>query len=297
MPKVIENIQLAPKAHRLRVEVPRLVQKALAGQLVIVRADEHGERVPMSIGGLDRENGILTMVIQEVGKTSAQLCDTPAGAELADVVGPLGEPTEIKNFGHAVVVGGGIGIAPIYPVAQALKAAGNRVTAIIGARNESLLFYQEELGSACDQMIITTDDGSVGLKGFVSTALEQLIAKDKPDWVMAIGPVPMMRSVSNLTKQHGIATVVSLNPIMIDGTGMCGGCRVSVGGHTKFACVDGPDFDAHQVDFDELVQRQSQYKPFEKDAYEKYQREREECSLDRAMQQGLHSTEKATPCR
>jgi ferredoxin--NADP+ reductase len=176
MPKVIENIQLAPKAHRLRVEAPRLVQKALAGQFVIVRADEHGERVPMSIGGLDREHGILTMVIQEVGKTSAQLCDTPAGSELLDVVGPLGEPTHISNFGHAVVVGGGIGIAPIYPVAQALKAAGNRVTAIIGARNESLLFYQDELGSASHRLMITTDDGSFGIKGFVSTALEQLIA-------------------------------------------------------------------------------------------------------------------------
>jgi len=296
MPKVIENIELAPRAHRLRVEVPRLVQKALAGQFVIVRADENGERVPMSIGGLDRERGLLTMVIQEVGKTSAQLCDTPAGAELADVVGPLGEPTEIKLLGHTVVVGGGIGIAPIYPVAQALKAAGNRVTAIIGARNESLLFYREELGSASDRLMVTTDDGSEGLKGFVSTALQQLIETDKPDWIMAIGPVPMMRSVANLTKQHGIPTVVSLNPIMIDGTGMCGGCRVSVGGHTRFACVDGPDFDAHQVDFDELVQRQAQYKPFEKEAYERYLEHREECSLEIAIQKAHHS-EKTTSCR
>jgi len=281
MAKVIENIELAPKVHRLRVEVPRLVKKARAGQFVIVRPTEHGERVPMSIGGLDPETGLLTMVVQEVGKTSAEICDTPVGAELRDVVGPLGEPTEIENYGHAVVVGGGIGIAPIYPVALALRAAGNRTTAIIGARTESLLFYTDELRAGADQLIIATDDGSVGVKGFVSTALETLIAEDRPDWVMAIGPVPMMRAVANLTKQHGIPTLVSLNPIMIDGTGMCGGCRVSVGGETKFACVDGPDFDGHEVDFDELVQRQSQYKPFEKQAYEAYLTHREECNLEK----------------
>jgi ferredoxin--NADP+ reductase len=283
MARIVENIQLAPKVHRLRVDVPRLVRKAKAGQFVIVRPDEHGERVPMSIGGLDPERGLLTMVIQEVGKTSAQICDMPPGSELADVVGPLGEPTHIKNYGHAVVVGGGIGIAPIYPVALALRAAGNRTTAIIGARTESLLFYTDELKAGADRLVVATDDGSVGVKGFVSTALEQLIRDDRPDWVMAIGPVPMMRAVANLTRQHNVETVVSLNPLMIDGTGMCGGCRVSVGGETKFACVDGPDFDAHKVDFDELVQRQSQYKPFEKEAYERYLKHREECSLERKM--------------
>jgi len=281
MAKVIENVELAPKVHRLRVEVPRLVRKAKAGQFVIVRPDDSGERVPMSIGGLDPETGLLTMVVQEVGKTSALICDTPVGGELMDVVGPLGEPTEIENYGHAVVVGGGIGIAPIYPVALALRAAGNRTTAIIGARTESLLFYTDELKSGADQLLVATDDGSVGVKGFVTTALEQLINEDRPDWVMAIGPVPMMRAVVNLTKQHNIPTIVSLNPIMIDGTGMCGGCRVSVGGETKFACVDGPDFDGHGVDFDELVARQSQYKPFEKEAYEAYQAHREECNLDK----------------
>jgi ferredoxin--NADP+ reductase len=182
-------------------------------------------------------------------------------------------------------------------VAQALKAAGNRTTAIIGARHEGLLFYQDELESASDRLMITTDDGSAGIKGFVSTALEQLISEDKPDWVMAIGPVPMMRSVTNLTKKHGIPTVVSLNPIMIDGTGMCGGCRVTVGGHTRFACVDGPDFDAHQVDFDELVQRQSQYKPFEQEAYQRYQQHREECTLERALDKELLTTKRTTSCR
>jgi ferredoxin--NADP+ reductase len=280
MPRVIENTQLAPKVHRLRVEVPRLVQKAKAGQFVIVRATGEGERVPMSIGGLDKERGILTMVVQEVGKTSAMLCDVPTGGELADVVGPLGEPTEVELYGHAVVIGGGIGIAPIYPVAQALRAVGNRTTAIIGARSKDLLFYTDELAAASDRLMIATDDGSFGLKGFVTTALEQLIREDRPDWVMAIGPVPMMRAVANLTREHKIRTVVSLNPLMIDGTGMCGGCRVSVGGKTQFACVDGPDFDAHAVDFDELVARQSQYKPFEREAYESYLKHREECNLE-----------------
>jgi ferredoxin--NADP+ reductase len=280
MPRVVENIQLALKVHRLRVEVPRLVQKAQAGQFVIVRAGAEGERVPMSIGGLDKEHGILTMVIQEVGKTSAMLCDIPTGGEIADVVGPLGEPTEIELYGHAVVIGGGIGIAPIYPVAQALRQFGNRTTAIIGARTRDLLFYTDELGAAADRLMVATDDGSFGLKGFVTTALEQLIREDRPDWVMAIGPVPMMRAVSSLTREHKIPTVVSLNPLMIDGTGMCGGCRVSVGGKTQFACVDGPDFDAHAVDFDELVTRQSQYKPFEREAYEAYLKHREECNLE-----------------
>jgi len=263
------------------VEVPRLVRKAKAGQFVIVRPNEEGERVPMSIGGLDPEKGLLTMVIQEVGKTSAVLCDVPEGGELSDVVGPLGEPTEIELYGHAVVVGGGIGIAPIYPVAQALRSLGNRTTAIIGARNKDLLFYLDELSAGADRLMVATDDGSYGLKGFVTTALEQLIADDRPDWVMAIGPVPMMRAVAALTREHKIKTVVSLNPLMIDGTGMCGGCRVSVGQKTKFACVDGPDFDAHDVDFDELVLRQSQYKPFEGAAYEAYLKHREECNLER----------------
>ena len=280
MPRIIENKTLAPKVHRLQVEVPRLVQKARAGQFVIVRPNEEGERVPMSIGGLDRERGILTMVIQEVGKTSAMLCDIPTGGEIRDVVGPLGEPTEIDLFGHAVVVGGGIGIAPIYPVALALRQMGNRTTAIIGARSKDLLFYLEELGAGADRLLVTTDDGSFGMKGFVSTALAELIASDRPDWVMAIGPVPMMRAVARLTKEHGIRTVVSLNPLMIDGTGMCGGCRVSVGGKTKFACVDGPDFDAHDVDFDLLVLRQSQYKPLEHEAYEAYLKHRDECNLE-----------------
>jgi ferredoxin--NADP+ reductase len=278
--EIIENTELAPKVHRLRVVVPRLVKKAKPGQFVIVRVNEEGERVPMSIGGLDPENDVLTMVVQEVGKTSAQICDAPVGSHLTDVVGPLGEPTEIENYGHAVVVGGGIGIAPIYPIALALRAAGNKTTAIIGARSEHLLFYTDELKVGADQLLVTTDDGSYGVKGFVTNELSRLIEEDRPDWVMAIGPVPMMRAVANTTREHNIKTVVSLNPIMIDGTGMCGGCRVSVGGKTQFACVDGPDFDAHDVDFDELVQRQSQYKPYEKESYDEYRSTRKECRLE-----------------
>jgi ferredoxin--NADP+ reductase len=278
---IIENRELAPGVHRLRVDAPRLVRKARPGQFVIVRAHEQGERVPMSIGGLDTERGILTMVVQEVGKTSAQLCDMPEGSALADLVGPLGEPTHIEHYGHAVVIGGGIGIAPIYPIARALKSAGNRTTAIIGARSKNLLFYTDELTQATDRLLVTTDDGSQGIRGFVTSALEQLIHDQRPAWVMAIGPVPMMRAVAGATRVHKIPTVVSLNPIMIDGTGMCGGCRVSVGGKTQFACVDGPDFDAHEVDFDELVQRQSQYIPFEKQAYETYLRSRDTCAFEK----------------
>jgi ferredoxin--NADP+ reductase len=267
MPRVLNNVQIGPLNWKMRVEVPKLVAKAKPGQFVIVRVNEHGERVPMSIAGLDREHGVLTIIYQVVGKTSALMSTVAAGGELLDCVGPLGLPTHVDSWGTAVLVGGGIGIAPIYPIAQAWKATGNRVYTIIGARSKNILFYEEEHKAVADKLHVCTDDGSYGHHGFVSDVLKQILdSGEKVGMIMAIGPVPMMRVVANLTKPYGVPTWVSLNPLMVDGTGMCGGCRVSVGNTTKFACVDGPDFDGHLVDFDLLTKRLSAYKEQERES-------------------------------
>lgn len=265
MPRVVDNVQLGPMIWKMRVEVPRLVGKAKAGQFVILRVNQAGERIPMSIAGLDKENGLLTIIYQVVGKTSALMTTVEAGGELADCVGPLGVPSHTENWGTAVVVGGGIGIAPVYPIAQAYKEAGNKVISIIGARNKDLIFYEEEHKSAADEVYVCTDDGSYGHHGFVSDVLVKLIDEgEKVGMVMAIGPVPMMRVVAKLTKERNVPTWVSLNPLMVDGTGMCGGCRVLVDGKNRFACVDGPDFDGHLVDFDNLTTRLSSYREQER---------------------------------
>jgi len=271
VPKVVDNVQLSDLIWKMRVEVPRLVAKAKAGQFVIIRVDEQGERVPMSIAGLDRDNGLLTIIYQVVGKTSGSMTTIPAGGELKDCVGPLGVPSHTDNWGTACVVGGGIGIAPIYPIAQAWKEAGNKVITIIGSRNKDLLFYEEEHKAVADELHICTDDGSYGHHGFVSDVLKKLL-DDKVGikMIMAIGPVPMMRVVANLTEPYEVPTWVSLNPLMVDGTGMCGGCRVQVGNETKFACVDGPDFDGHKVDFDLLNKRLGAYKEQEKAAMKRW---------------------------
>ena len=272
MNEIIYKKDLCPKVTLFRIATPELVRKAEAGQFVILRAYENSERIPMSIGGLDREEGILTIVVMEVGKSSAEIVRMKVGERFLDVVGPLGLPTHVENFGGTcVVVGGGLGIPPIYPIAQALKSQGNKVVGIIGARNQDLLIYEEQLGTACDDLMITTDDGSKGMKGFVTHALQKLIDDgENIKFVMAVGPVIMMKNVARTTEPHEISTWVSLNPIMVDGTGMCGCCRVTVDGKTQFACVDGPDFDAHKVDFDELVKRQQMYLPQEKAAYEDF---------------------------
>ncbi len=271
MPKVLDNIQIGPLNWKMRVEVPRLVTKARAGQFVIIRVDDNGERVPMSIAGLDKEKGLLTVIYQVVGKTSAQMTTIPAGGELKDCVGPLGVPSHVDNWGTACVVGGGIGIAPIYPIAQAYKEAGNKVITILGARSKDILFYEEEHRAVADDLHVCTDDGSYGHHGFVSDVLKKLLDDGvKIGMIMAIGPVPMMKVVANLTKDYNVPTWVSLNPLMIDGTGMCGGCRVSIGGETKFACVDGPDFDGHLVDFDLLTKRLGAYKDQERAAMKKF---------------------------
>jgi ferredoxin--NADP+ reductase len=283
MPKVVDNSPLSDFIWKMRVEFPRLVAKAKAGQFVILRVNAQGERVPMSIAGLDRERGLLTIIYQVVGKTSALMTSVPAGGDISDCVGPLGLPSHSEKWGTACVVGGGIGIAPIYPIAQAYKEAGNKLHTIIGARNKSLLFYEEEHRAVADQLHVCTDDGSYGHHGFVSDVLKKLIdGGEKIDMVMAIGPVPMMRVVSNLTRQYHVPTWVSLNPLMVDGTGMCGGCRVKIGDETKFACVDGPDFDGHKVDFDLLTSRLSAYRDQERAAMKRLL-EDPNCRLTKAV--------------
>ncbi len=271
MPEILEKKTLAPKIHQFKFYAPRLVKKARPGQFVILRANEFAERIPMSIAGLDKEKGILTIVVLEVGKSTAQLGTLETGDFILDLFGPLGQPTEMENFGTVVCVGGGIGIAPLYPLIQGFKSQSNKVVTIIGARSKNLLIKEKELGSISDEIICTTDDGSYGMKGFVTDALKKVIDREKVDLVMAVGPVVMMRAISDLTKKHAIKTIVSLNPIMVDGTGMCGGCRVVVDGKNKFACVDGPDFNAHQVDFDNLMMRQKAYLAEEKASFENYQ--------------------------
>ena len=271
MPKVIENSQLAPLIWKMRVAVPKLVEKARAGQFVIVRVNEQGERVPMSIADLDRDAGALTIVYQVVGKTSALMTAVPSGGEILDCVGPLGEPSHVENWGTTCVVGGGIGIAPVYPIAQAYKEAGNRVVTIIGVRTKELLFYEQEHREVADKLYACTDDGSYGHEGFVSDVLKTMLEDGTQiGAVMAIGPVPMMRVVADITRPFEVPTWVSLNPLMIDGTGMCGGCRVAVAGKTKFACVDGPDFDGHKVDFELLSTRLGTYRSEEREAMERF---------------------------
>jgi ferredoxin--NADP+ reductase len=271
VPKVLDNMQLSPLIWKLRVETPKLVNKARAGQFVIIRVNEQGERVPMSIAGLDRQNGVLTIIYQVVGKTSAMMTTVPAGGEIIDCVGPLGVPSHAENWGTACLIGGGIGIAPIYPIAQAYKEVGNKVITIIGSRSKDLLFYEAEHKAVADDLHVCTDDGSYGFHGFVSQVLKKLLDDGvKIDMIMAIGPVPMMRVVADLTRDYKVPTWVSLNPLMIDGTGMCGGCRVALDGETKFACVDGPDFDGHKVDFNLLTKRLSAYRSQERQAMKRF---------------------------
>jgi ferredoxin--NADP+ reductase len=270
--EILENTTLADKVNRFRVYAPEIVKRRQAGQFVIIRLDQDGERVPLTIADTDPEAGSLTLVVQAVGKSTAQMAKLSPGFVLADVVGPLGSPTHVEKVGTVVMVGGGIGIAPAHPIAQAMKAAGNRVVSILGARSKDLLIMEAEMQAASDEVLICTDDGSAGHHGLVTDVLKNLITESgKPDLAVAIGPPIMMKFVCLLTKEYDIPTVASVNPIMIDGTGMCGGCRVTVGGKTKFGCVDGPEFDGHQIDFDEMMQRQAFYKEQEQLAYERYQ--------------------------
>ncbi len=271
MYEITEKVELAHTVYLFRIRAPKIAKKRRAGQFVVLRINEYGERIPLTIADSDPEQGTITVVVQEVGKTTALLGEMNVGDTILDVVGPLGQPTHIENFGTAVCVGGGIGTAVTYPIGKALKEAGNRVVSIIGARSKKLLILEDEMRSVSDEIFFTTDDGSYGHHGFVTQVLQNLIDEGmKMDFVIGIGPIPMMRAVADVTRPHGIRTMVSLNPIMVDGTGMCGACRVTIGGKIRFVCVDGPEFDAHEVDFDELIARNRSYLKEEKMAMEAY---------------------------
>ncbi|MBO5637463.1 MAG: sulfide/dihydroorotate dehydrogenase-like FAD/NAD-binding protein [Acidaminococcaceae bacterium] len=262
MAKILDKKKLSPVVYELEIDAPLIARKCKPGQFVIVLSDPVSERVPFTIADFDREKGTIIMVIQVVGNTSRHLCeDFEVGDEWDNIVGPLGQPSEMKNFGTVVCIGGGVGVAPVYPITRAYKEQGNKVISIIGGRNKDLVMWEDRMRAASDELIVCTDDGSYGKKGFVTDPLKEMLERgEKIDYVIAIGPVVMMKNVARTTEPYHVRTVVSLNTIMVDGTGMCGGCRVLVGGENKFACVDGPEFDAHKVNFDNLLERQIMYK-------------------------------------
>ncbi|MBP8933792.1 MAG: sulfide/dihydroorotate dehydrogenase-like FAD/NAD-binding protein [Candidatus Atribacteria bacterium] len=280
MVKILKKEVLTPQIKLMVIDAPRVARHAKAGQFVIIRIDEEGERIPLTIADFDQEKGTVTIIFQEVGKSTMQLGELDEGEFIADFVGPLGKEIEEKNFGQVVCVGGGVGIAPIYPKARSLKMIGNHITSIIGARSSDLLFWEDRMQSVSDTLYVTTDDGSYGEKGFVTSVLDRVIQKEKIDLVIAVGPLMMMKMVSLLTKKYELPTLVSLNPIMVDGTGMCGCCRVTVGKECKFTCVDGPVFDGHSVDYDELLARQRNYLEEEKRAVENW--------LMKKAEEGVH---------
>jgi len=280
MYEILVKKEIAEKEKLMEVYTPEIAKKCKAGQYVILLTHEKGERIPLTIADWDREKGTIIIVFQEVGKSTLFLGEMQEGDSLYAVVGPMGHASQIENFGTVACVGGGVGIAAIHPIAKALKEAGNEVISIIGARTKDLLIFEEEMRAASSTLLIATDDGSYGTHGFVTDVLKSLVDGGKKiDRVVGVGPTLMMKFLALTTKPYGLKTIVSLNPIMIDATGMCGGCRVSVGGETKFTCVDGPEFDAHLVDFDELIQRQQIYVPQEK------------CSLKMYMQQMQRETQ------
>jgi len=260
MYEIVEKKVLSENVKLMKIKALLVAKKAKAGQFIILRIDETGERIPLTIADFDKKKGTITIIFMEVGKTTKKLGTLNVGDSIINFAGPLGVPSEVKKYGTVVMIGGGVGIAPLYPVVKALKEEKNHVISILGARNKSLLMLEKEIDAVSDELFIATDDGSKGHKGFVSDVLQKLInEKPRIDMVMAIGPVIMMKVVADLTKKYDIKTLVSLNPIMVDGTGMCGGCRVSVGGETKFACVDGPEFDGHLVDFKNLMLRNRRF--------------------------------------
>ena len=269
------NELLAPQVHRLVVEAPRVAAARQPGQFVIVRLKEGAERIPLTIADADPGAGTITLIVQAVGHSTKEIAGTPADGAIRDVAGPLGKPTHIERWGRVVCVGGGVGTAVLFPLARALAEAGNEVITLIGGRSEPYVLLRDELAEFCAEVLVATEDGSLGVKGLVTAVLADILADGarRPQAVFAVGPVMMMSAVAEMTRPQSIATIVSLNPIMVDGTGMCGGCRVTVAGQTRFACVDGPEFDAHQVDFKELASRQNTYKEAE-------------CRLDSAARRG-----------
>ncbi|MFD0981334.1 sulfide/dihydroorotate dehydrogenase-like FAD/NAD-binding protein [Tropicimonas aquimaris] len=269
---VVDRQDFSETTFLLEVSHPQMARAARPGQFVIVMLDNHGERIPLTIADFDREGGTITLVVQAVGKSSREMqARMVPGARLFGLVGPMGIPSEISDARKVICVGGGLGVAPIYPQARAFKEAGAYVIGVVGFRSRELIFWEQKFRDVCDEFVICTDDGSAGIKGLVTQGIEQAIAAHGDiDEVVAIGPPIMMRACAETTRPHGIKTMVSLNPIMVDGTGMCGGCRVRVGGRIRFACVDGPDFDGHEVDFDDLMARLARYRPQEREALDRY---------------------------
>jgi len=270
MNKIISKKQLSPNTVALEVEAPLIAKARRAGHFVMVRVGEKGERIPLTIADADTERGTITLVVQQVGVSSAKLCALNEGDFITDLVGPLGKATHIENFGTVICACGGVGTAPMMPIAKAMKEAGNRVIIVQAARTKELIILEDQMRHFADEMVIMTDDGSYGNKGLVTDGIEMVANREKVDLCVTIGPAVMMKFVSLLTKKHEIPTVASLNTIMVDGTGMCGACRVSVGGKTKFVCVDGPEFDAHEVDFDEMMMRLGAYREIEQEKYFQY---------------------------
>jgi len=275
--KIIKRQEMAEGTVVLNeIEAPLIAKKAKPGQFVILKATETGERIPLTMADTDPKNGTITVIYMVVGKSTAIFKDLKVGDGYMDVIGPLGAPTHLDKVGKVICVGGGTGVAVLHPITRGLKEVGNDVTSIIGSRNKGLLILEDKMKSASTRLHVCTDDGSYGHHGFVTDILKETLEKEEIKLVVGIGPVPMMKAVCNITKEYKVKTLVSLNPIMIDGTGMCGGCRVSVGGETKFACVDGPEFDGHKVDFDELMLRLRAYDLEEKESYDQY------CDLQKA---------------
>ena len=277
---IVDKQTIGPNLTHYEIKAPRIARARKCGQFVIVRAKEHSERIPLTVADTNPEAGTITLIVQTVGKTTLEMSQLKKGEYFQDVVGPMGQPSHIDNFGTVVVIGGGLGTAVVLPQAIALREIGNKIISIIGARTKDLLILQDQLGAVSDELIMTTDDGSFGKKGLVTDALQDLIDDPKVNVgaVYCAGPVIMMKFVSLLTKKYNIPTVVSLNPIMVDGTGMCGGCRVTINGESKFACVDGPEFDGHQVDYDELMDRLTTYKKLEQRSLELYEKQHQ-CKL------------------
>lgn len=259
MNRVVDKEHFSANVVKLEIEAPLIARSRRAGHFVIIRVGERGERIPLTIASADTQKGTITIVVQNVGVSTAKICALEVGDEVTDLVGPLGRATHIEKFGTVICAGGGVGVAPMLPIIEAMKKAGNRVISVLAARSKDLIILEEQVAPFSDEVVVTTDDGSYGRKGLITEAVESIIQREQVDLCVTIGPAIMMKFVSLLTKKYNIPTMASLNTIMVDGTGMCGACRVSVGGKTKFVCVDGPEFDAHEVDFDEMLMRLRAY--------------------------------------
>ncbi|MEL7587381.1 MAG: sulfide/dihydroorotate dehydrogenase-like FAD/NAD-binding protein [Prolixibacteraceae bacterium] len=270
MNQIIRTERFSENVYKLVVHAPRIANSRKAGHFIILRIDEKGERIPLTIAGADKKEGTITLVVQKAGVSSTRLCNMGAGDQILDLVGPLGKATNIHQVGTVLACGGGVGIAPLLPIVESFKRAGNRVISVLAARNKELIILEDEMRKWSDEVIILTDDGSYGIKGLVTSGAEGVILREKVDECIAIGPAVMMKYTAMLTKKYNIPTQASLNAVMVDGTGMCGACRVNVGGQTLFTCVDGPEFDAHKIDFDELILRLGGYKNEEREAFERY---------------------------